>query len=100
MLTPTPQLSLQTSSINVVLKEALQSQSVFLANGSRQLMPFGLRERLELACQFDVLLNVFQLWHTDRHCAHWKGHRIVKQLLDGCAPENLLLPESFHRNDA
>src|SRR4029453_9212940 len=80
-LTPTLQSSVaQTSSINVILKEALQSQSVFLANGSRQLASFGLRERLEFACQFDVLLNVFQLRHTDRLCTHWKGHRVVKQL--------------------
>ena len=50
-LTPTPRSSIaQTSSINVMLKETLQSQPVFLANGSRQLVSFGLREGLEFAC--------------------------------------------------
>jgi hypothetical protein len=36
------------------------------------LTPFGLRQRFEFASQLDVLLNVFQLRHADRHGAHWQ----------------------------
>jgi putative ABC transport system permease protein len=61
-------------------------------------MPFGLRQRLEFAGELDVLLNVFQLRHTHRHGADWKGHRVIEQLFDRRSSKNLFLSENLHGN--